>query len=85
MPAGVYFERSRDRRAGDFGNQSRLLLPFGVGVNIYGRSTNGIPFRHNRTRYNWDGVSGGYQRICNFSGFLPVRSQSAQAHAVFLN
>jgi hypothetical protein len=85
VPAGLYIEPTCRSLARDFGNESRLLLPFGVSANGYARSSNGIPLFHWASNHIGDDVSEGLYQVYHFSGFLPTSLRSVQVHKVLLN
>lgn len=85
IPVGLYIEPTRRYLAQDFGNESRLLLPFGVSANGYARSSNGIRLSHWPSNHIRDDVSEGLYQVYHFSGFLPTSLRSVQVHKVLLN
>lgn len=85
IPVGLYIEPTRRYLAQDFGNESRLLLPFGVSANGYARSSNGIPLSPWPSNHIRDDVSEGLYQVYHFSGFLPTSLRSVQVHKVLLN
>lgn len=74
IPAGLYIEEIDENRADDFGNMSRLLLPFDIGSKGYARDSTGRQIGSNA--YDL------YQ-ACSFNGFLGLHG--VQLHKVLLN
>ncbi|CAI7601020.1 unnamed protein product [Penicillium viridicatum] len=73
IPAGLYIEEIDKNRAADFGNMSRLLLPFGIGSKGYARDS---------TRRQIANAHDLYQ-ACGSNGFLEFHG--VQLHKVLLN
>ncbi|KAJ5779983.1 hypothetical protein N7457_005143 [Penicillium paradoxum] len=84
IPAGLYIEATLYYLPNSFGNESRLLLPFGIGAKQYARSSNGVPLSHFSSTSAPD-VSCELYQVYQFSGFLPTTVRCVQLHKVLLN
>lgn len=84
IPSGLYTEWIHKWLA-DFGNQCRLLLPFGIGARGYARSSNGIQLGHHTSDRILEDVSSELYQAYYFSGFLPTQWRAVQLHKVLLN
>jgi hypothetical protein len=73
IPAGLCTEEISKTKAQDFGNMSRLLLPFGLGSKGYARDSTGMQFGSAHDLY----------QVCSWNGFL--ESHGVQLHKVLLN
>ncbi|KAJ5966638.1 hypothetical protein N7501_002886 [Penicillium viridicatum] len=73
IPAGLYIEVIDKNRAADFGNMSRLLLPFDIGSKGYARDSTGRQIANAHDLY----------QACGSNGFLEFHG--VQLHKVLLN
>ena len=71
IPAGLYIEDIHKDIAQDYGNQCKLLLPFGIGANGYARSSNGLLLGYSSNPPLLTDEADQLYQIIYYSGLLP--------------
>ncbi|KAJ5770013.1 uncharacterized protein N7511_002064 [Penicillium nucicola] len=82
-PAGLYIEGIQKDRAQDFGNMSRLLLPFGIGSKGHARDSTGRQIGFYGSPIKLKDNSHELYQVCDSNGFL--ENHGVQLHKVLVN